>query len=428
MTDCIKALLAEYDAGFLWSANGLYYGKRLNTEYGVGVLESPEQVVAGRVRHRDIPMGYGSGIEDLAYHNAMLLFALCDAEETTGDPAFAERARKLFQALTGMFRLAKVEGFVPRGPLPTAEVYYQDSSLDQHSLFVCGLWRYFRSRIVLPEERECIRHMVGKVVGRLEACGWSVNREDGSVPAYAGGDLLAVSEEKSVSLLSLLAIARDVTEDPRWDALYSRFSEQDQEARWRVLQSPVDSSRPRRYTMFYNQSVFRAYVLSRIESGERRQILADWIARVAQNMWHSPFFSTWRSMDWLGGEITSETPAEKTAEVQDLLRPLGMGLDSCGTVQAVFDAYTPALGSGKRVGFLKFYDAVEFFPYEFITLCTPAMVWQICLLGGEPSLIEGATRAVDAALARVDISRLESGWTANYLVLAALWRLARGSC
>ena len=36
--------------------------------------------------------GYGSGIEDLAYHNALFLCALADAEQATGDTFFAAMA------------------------------------------------------------------------------------------------------------------------------------------------------------------------------------------------------------------------------------------------------------------------------------------------------------------------------------------------
>jgi hypothetical protein len=152
-----KSLCRGYTEGFVHPILELAYGKRLNGPRGIAVLESVE-AVAQRTVHGELrPWGYGSGIEDLAYQNGMLIYALCDAEAATGEPLFAEMARRAFRGLKRMSTISPVSGFVPRGPHPAdGKTYYPDSSLDQHSLYVCGLWRYHDSRLATAEERQWI--------------------------------------------------------------------------------------------------------------------------------------------------------------------------------------------------------------------------------------------------------------------------------
>jgi len=127
-----QALCRGYTEGFVSPATDLAYGKRLNGPRGIAVLEKPEEVAQGRVQGEHRPWGYGSGIEDPAYQTGMLLFALCDAEETTGDVYFAELARRVFRGLKRMSTISPVEGFVPRGPHPAdGKSYYRDSSLNR---------------------------------------------------------------------------------------------------------------------------------------------------------------------------------------------------------------------------------------------------------------------------------------------------------
>jgi len=142
--------------------------------------------MAGRVGGVERPMGYGSGIEDLAYHNAMLLYALCDAEETTGEPLFAEMAHRAFRGLKRMSEVSPHRGFVPRGPHPDGKSYYKDSSLDQHTLFLCGLWRFYHSRLITEEEKTALCEMVRAVIMRLKNAGWAIQVEDGKTKSWEG--------------------------------------------------------------------------------------------------------------------------------------------------------------------------------------------------------------------------------------------------
>jgi len=75
-------------------------------------------------------------------------------------------------------------------------------------------------------------------------------------------------------LLCMTAIGADVTGDAELNADYERFATENNARRYESLAKPIDTTRPRRYTMFQNQHIFRAETLRRIETNpERRDIL-----------------------------------------------------------------------------------------------------------------------------------------------------------
>ena len=85
--DIAKLILKKYLNGFCYK-NNIVYGLRLNTEKGLSVLESVENVRKGIAAGIYKPWGYGSGIEDCAYQTGTLLYALCEAYEATGEEYF----------------------------------------------------------------------------------------------------------------------------------------------------------------------------------------------------------------------------------------------------------------------------------------------------------------------------------------------------
>lgn len=412
-----KALCRSYSEGFVSPATDLAYGKRINGPKGIAALESIEGVRARAVRGEFRPWGYGSGIEDLAYQNGMLLFALCDAEEATGDAMFADMARRAFKGLKLMSTLSPVEGFVPRGPHPgDGKTYYPDSSLDQHSLYVAGLWRYARSRLSTDEDRTWVREMVVKVLRRLEGQGWSFQTEDGSTASHAGGSMLKMDSTRAVLLLMMLGAARDLTGDAHWQEAYERFGAEEDGRRWALLAKKIDRKKePRwpRWTLFNNQDALRTETLRRIEpDAGRKDVLRGRIADTAADMLAMPYFSTWRRLDWIGDEPANA--AEEDAAANAYLKPLGLTVESGATIMDLWKGYdlneAPVSVIGTRRN-----------RYEPILLATPAMVWQVALLSHEAGLIAKVQPAIREMLGRVDFGRIGSGWAYNYAVLAALW-------
>jgi len=322
-----KALCREYTAGFISPATDLAYGHRINGPKGIGALEKPEEIMAGRVRGVEKPMGYGSGIEDLAYHNALLLYALCDAEEKTGEPLFAEMAHRAFRGLKRMSELSPHRGFVPRGPHPDGKSYYKDSSLDQHTLYLCGLWRFYHSRLITAEEKTALRDIVRAVIMRLKDAGWAIQVEDGKGKSWEGGSMLIQDGKMPLVLLCMVAIAADVLDDAALKADYERFATEDNARRFTALAKPQDMTRPRRYTMFQNQHIIRAETLRRIDTdAKRRDILRQRTLETAEDMLKCAYLHAFRALEWLGDEPTKD--ASLIPAANRYLAPLGLTFDS----------------------------------------------------------------------------------------------------
>ncbi len=414
----VKALCRFYEKAYVSDVTKLAYGRRLDGPKGAAALESLESVKQGMVGGKVNPMGYGSGIEDTAYHNGLLLYALCDAEEATGDPLFAEIARRAFQGLQRIGSTSPNAGFVVRGPHPLDnQSYYADSSLDQHSLFVCGLWRYQRSRIASPEEKVAARKMIDQVLRRLEKNNWSILRDDNVTPAWEGGSLRTMNSKFSLLLLVLVGAAKDVTGDAHWGEVYDKFSAENEGARWAALARP-EAFEPGRYTMFMNQHIVRGETLRHIEKDEgRRAVLRARTTRMAEDMLTQPYFVAWRPLEWLGVWTLEED--ENRTLAGRYLAPLDLKLDSPLTSLQLFKRYSPTLHPPKGIGRSAGYGA--------ITLTTPAMVCQIALLSEKQELIEQVQPAVGDLYTKVDFENLNSGWSTNYALLAGLWSLAHAS-
>lgn len=404
----VESLVQDYVEGFVSPATGLAYGIRINGPRGIGVLESPEGIAAKRVKGEYRPWGYGAGMEDVAYQNGMLLFALCDAEEATGNPGFAQLARRIAGALRHLTTLSPVPGFVPRGPHPDGKSYYPDSSRDQHSLFLCGLWRYSRSRLASPAEKEWIRTVAGQIVRRLEKNGWSILAEDDSVEAHAGGSVLHPTAMDAALVLMLTAAAGDLTGDAHWQGVYERFAGENDGLRWRLLGAEIDRAKKGRWDLFCNQDALRTETLRRIEPrADRKAILRGRLERVAADMLESPYFVSFRRASWL-------TP-EDDAEANEFLKPVGVTVDSQANVMDLWRRHEVVGKAGLPARLRHRYD--------FMTVTSPFMVWQVALLSQKPELVRQVHAALGETLQRVDFRQINSGWSANYAVVAALLSL-----
>jgi hypothetical protein len=405
----VESLVRGYVEGFVSPATDVAYGIRINGPRGIEVLENPAEIAANRVRGEYRPWGYGAGIEDVAYQNGMLLFALCDAEETTGNVYFAQLARRIAGGLRRLSTLSPVPGFVPRGPHPDGKTYYRDSSRDQHSLYLCGLWRYSRSRLASAADKEWIRTVAGQIVQRLEKNGWSILAEDDSVEAHAGGSILHPTSMDAALLLVLLAAAHDLTGDVHWQEVYERFGQEKEGIRWKLLDAEINRAEKGRWDLFSNQDAFRTETLRRIESrADRKAILRRRLERMAGDMLESPYFVCFRRLPWT-------TPVEDV-EANQFLKPLGVTVDSKATVMDLWGKRDIAWKSPEVSNRLRH-------RYDYMTLTSPFLAWQVALFSQKPEYVRSTQAAVCEMLQKVDFGQLNSGWSSNYGVTAALWSL-----
>ncbi len=401
-----RDLCRRYMESYGSPATDLVYCSRLETSKGQVSFESAEAVAREYVRGVHKPWGYGAGFEDVAFHNGTLLFALCEAYDATEEPYFAELARRIFAGMKRIGTLSPVAGFVPRGPHPNGKSYYRDSSLDQHTMYVCGLWRYYHSHIANADEKTFIRGSLDAIADRMQRNKWIVLVEDNSREAHAGGGDWRRSDHL---LLFLLAAVKDVGAGDRWQAEYDKYSNENGGWRWQQIARPLPEQLPR-YTFFKHQEAFRLTVLARVEKDpRRRQIVVDRLRRTARDMLQANFFTHWRRPTWIGDNASDE--------YDKYLEPLGF---TTASTASVFDLW--AKYDASRHG-IRLSDNVDR-SYLGPTITVPLMSWQTAMLSGEVELCRRVSARIPELHERMDPDRLSSGWSWNYATVLALLDLA----
>ena len=343
----VKRLCEDYLEGFGSAQTDLVYHHRLNGPTGLDILESPEEIAKGRVRGKDMPYGYGSGIQDVALENGHLLIALCEAHEATGDEFFAQTARRILQGMKLVATVSPEPGFVPRGPHPDGKSYYRDSSLDQHTTFVYALWRYYRSPLATEADRAFIASELQEVAQRLERYEWGIRVEDGGQVAHVGFSWLQFTRVGATVLLAVLRSVHDVTDDDHWGALYGELGAENDGRRWELL-STTDEAEWAPFTLYSNQFAVGLAALADTEPDpERRRSLAAYRQSMAERMLHSNVFdeSAWRRLDWAGNfpDKANRPDDWEEQETQKLLAPFGLSLSRPATVSDLLARFDPEL-------------------------------------------------------------------------------------
>ena len=424
LVDNVKQLCRDYLEGFGSANTPLVYHHRLNGPKGLAALESPEEIAKGRVRGKEMPYGYGSGIQDVALENGHFLFALCDAYEATGDEFFADTARHIFSGMKLVATVSPVPGFVPRGPHPDGKSYYRNSSMDQHTTFVYALWRYHRSPLATEQDRAFIADVLDKVARRMEQHDWAIKVEDGGETAHVGFSWLQFTRTGATVLLAVLAAVADVTGDEHWRELYERLGREREGLRWKLL-SVEGGDKWAPLTLYSNQFAVGLAVLGRAETDPaRREALGAYRKLVAERMLRSNVFdeACWRRLDWAGNwpDKTNQRDDWVEQETEKLLQPFGLSVREPATVFDVYARFDPQVWAQRDWKLTKINGKLCF--------GIPTVAIHAALLSEDAALAEEvAPRVGDMVAKMVAHGRLyDHGENYNRAVALGLHLLARG--
>lgn len=114
-------------------------------------------------------MGGGTGTEDCSMLCGIMLAGLCDKYEIKKDAATADWARKLAKGLMLADTVHGDPGFVARGVSPAdGKSVYPETSRDQYTHNIHGLWRYFNSPIATDAEKKEISEIFCAVAEKMK--------------------------------------------------------------------------------------------------------------------------------------------------------------------------------------------------------------------------------------------------------------------
>ncbi|MCB1225558.1 MAG: hypothetical protein KDK99_07090 [Verrucomicrobiales bacterium] len=189
-------------------------------------LPTPEEVQ----RQFPNPCGYSTGMEDGAILGGAMLSLLIDRYAVTRDESLRQSASDVLAGLHRCATVHGVSGFVARNVCPTdATSTYINSSRDQVTHFVHGLWRYYHSPLADKAGQERTQQLLRAVADRMLAFVTPENdfdfcRADGSRCPLGICRMWQVQAHEAARLPMIYAAAWDVTREPRYREAWRRYA------------------------------------------------------------------------------------------------------------------------------------------------------------------------------------------------------------
>ena len=176
------------------------------------------------------PCGYSTGMEEGAILGGAMLSVLCDRFAVTGEEGLRAQAARVFAGLKLCATVHGVRGFVARNVCPEdGKSVYINSSRDQVTHFVHGLWQYYRSPLPDEATKEEVRTVIADVAERMIAFVTPENdfdfcRADGERCPLGICRMWNVQAHEAARLPMIYAAAWDVTRDERYRQEWRRYA------------------------------------------------------------------------------------------------------------------------------------------------------------------------------------------------------------
>lgn len=114
------------------------------------------------------PCGYSTGMEDGMILGGAMLSILADRYAVTGDETLREKMRSVFAGLQRCATVHGVPGYLARNVCPEDRTsVYINSSRDQYTHGVHGLWKYYHCPLADEATKEEIRAILSAVADRM---------------------------------------------------------------------------------------------------------------------------------------------------------------------------------------------------------------------------------------------------------------------
>ncbi len=175
------------------------------------------------------PCGYSTGMEDGMILGGAMLSIMTDMHAVTGDDSLREPMTKVFRGMRLSATVHGVPGFIARNVCPEdRKSVYINSSRDQYTHFVHGLWKYYHSPLADDAAKMEIRRLLSAVADRMIAFVTPENdydfcRADGQRCPLGICRMWNVQAHEAARLPMIYAAAWDVTRDDRYQKEWRNY-------------------------------------------------------------------------------------------------------------------------------------------------------------------------------------------------------------
>lgn len=180
--------------------------------------------------------GWGTGMEDCCINGGAYLGCLTIAYDVSKNEKIKEQARRIYHGLRTLGTLGPRKGFVARGVTPDGKGFYSNSSVDQYTLYIYGLWAYVNSPIATEDEKKEIKTIIADVCARVEDDGFDILCADGK-PGLVS-DIGVIRSDRSSRLLALYQFGAALTGDEHIKAIYGEKLRENNYARLKDIATP----------------------------------------------------------------------------------------------------------------------------------------------------------------------------------------------
>lgn len=195
--------------------------------------------------------GWTTGMEDCALNGGAYLAGMVYRYDVTKKPEHAEEARKIFQGLRLLGTVSHSKGFVARAVLPDGKTFYPNSSVDQYTMYVFGLWTYYHSSIATEEEKKQIDSIIDNTCKRIEKDNFEILSSDNKPAQYC--DIGNISADRSSRVLEIFLIGFDITRQKHWLDIYTDKLKENEYARLQEIMNPAKVNKLTTYSLLQNQ-------------------------------------------------------------------------------------------------------------------------------------------------------------------------------
>lgn len=176
------------------------------------------------------PCGYSTGMEDGMILNGAMLSILADRYAVTKEESLKAQAAAVFSGMRLCATVHGVPGFVARNVCPEdGKSVYFNSSRDQVTHFVHGLWKYYHSPLADDAAKAEIKTILAQVADRMikfviPENDYDFCRADGQRCWLGICRMWNVQAHEAARLPMIYAAAWDVTHDERYRTEWRRYT------------------------------------------------------------------------------------------------------------------------------------------------------------------------------------------------------------
>ncbi|MDD2629621.1 MAG: hypothetical protein PHV61_05560 [Limnochordia bacterium] len=175
------------------------------------------------------PNGWGTGMEDSALNGGVMMSMVCDRYDITQEDGLHEAAKKVFSGLLLCGSVGTSEGFVARSVSPfDGNTHYIETSIDQYTWYVYGLWRYFHSSLSSSADRERIASIINSICARIERNvreenDYHIGRDDNTFDGRVDR-IWECQPWETARLPMIYLVGWDITGESKWFKQYTEYA------------------------------------------------------------------------------------------------------------------------------------------------------------------------------------------------------------